>query len=239
MAKAPAKSRAQWVDVIRGFERKTAQSLIELGRALQRAKADIPHGEFTKMLRDDLRMDVRFARALMRIGRSARFSKGSKFALLPPTLSALAVLAKSSEEDFKAAIASGAINPDMTARQAKRIKFTIVTEEPRTYRVPVYRVPEPETPTTRIPVYRERVEPEVPASFAPPVHVEPDEPSPTDDLVEAIDRVLELAASDAVLAEIEPGDREDLSALIESTIDALTTLHEALGKPLVEGQVVN
>jgi hypothetical protein len=155
MAKMPAKTRAQWVDVIRGFERKTAQALIELGRALQRAKADIQHGEFTKMLRDDLRMDVRFARALMVIGRSARFSKGTKFALLPPTLSALAVLAKSSEEDFKAAIASGAINPDMTAKQARRVKFTIVTEEPRTYRVPVYRLPEPETPTTRIPVYRE------------------------------------------------------------------------------------
>ena len=239
MAKAPAKTRAQWVDVIRGFERKTAQALIELGRALQAAKEDIAHGEFTKMLRDDLRMDVRFARALMRLGRSPRFSKGSKFALLPPTLSALAVLAKSSEEDFKAAIASGAINPHMTGREAQRIKYTIVHGEPVTYQRPV--AVDAGRMIDQTPGYVPPQGPGAPPEcFAPPVHVEPEEqPSPTDDLVEAIHRVLELAVSDAALAAIEPGDREDLSALIESTIDALTTLHEALGKPLVEGQIVH
>jgi Protein of unknown function (DUF3102) len=239
MTKAIAKTRAQWVAVIRGFEKKTAQSLIELGRALQRAKADIPHGEFTNMLRDDLRMDVRLARALMILGRNHRFAKGTNFALLPPTLSTLAVLAKASEEDFETGVASGAINPGMTARNA----YAIVKKKP------------PTSYTIRATVRKKTID-LVPEGYVP--QSEPEEPhvwNPgsrdeenrrteieyldrhIDHVLESMNRLDELGLYHA-LAEIEPDDREDLKAQVEKAIAKLTVLHEALAKPPIEGKIV-
>jgi Protein of unknown function (DUF3102) len=243
MTKAPAKTRAQHVAIIRGIEKKTAESLIELGRALTRAKADIPHGEFTKMLRDDLHMNVRFARALMRLGCNQRFAKGQNLSLLPPTLSTLSILAKESEEEYEAAKASGAINPHMRAKDARSIavRATVTTTKPTTYTVPM--TVQTETVDLRPPGYAQS-EPEEPHVFNPASRDEEKRRTEIEWLDRNIDHVLErMNRLDELglyhaLAEIDPDDREALGIKVNEAIAALTVLHEALAKPPLEGKVV-
>jgi len=123
------KTRAQWAKIARGFQRQTVKGLIGLGKTLTEAKRDLDaHGEWLPFLRDDLKMDVRFAQRVMMLARNPRFSKASNLTHLPSALSALGELAKVPEDAFEAGIKSGAISPSTTAQQAR--KLTVVTTEP-------------------------------------------------------------------------------------------------------------
>src|SRR5262249_18752125 len=121
VAKPRHKTRKEAAEC-RGWQQKTVEGLIGLGKTLIKAKHDLDaHGEWLPMLRDDLKMDVRFAQRLMRLARNPRFSKATNLTHLPHVLSALCELARLSDDEFEAGKASGWINPNMTARQARQI----------------------------------------------------------------------------------------------------------------------
>ena len=94
------------------------------------------------MLRDDLKMEKRFAQRVMALARNPRFA--SNLTLLPRALSALGELARLSDDDFEAGKASGAINPSTTAKEASRlVKVRVTKSAPTTTLVRVrvgYRV---------------------------------------------------------------------------------------------------
>jgi hypothetical protein len=119
------KTRAQWAEEARGFQRKTVEGLIGLGKTLIKAKDDLDHGDFGDLLRDDLKMDVRFAQRVMRLARNPRFLKASNLTHLPAALSALGALADLPENAFERGLAIGAINPSTTAAQARTLTLQV------------------------------------------------------------------------------------------------------------------
>jgi hypothetical protein len=54
-----ARSRAQWAERIRLATARTVQALIETGQLLAAAKDELAHGEFIKMVEDDLSLGLR------------------------------------------------------------------------------------------------------------------------------------------------------------------------------------
>ena len=116
VAKRRRKTRKEWAAECRGCLQKTAEGLITLGKTLTKAKRDLAHGEWLAMLRDDLKMDVRFAQRVMALARNPRFSKAANLTHLPYALSTLGELARLSDDDFEAGKESGAISPSMTEK---------------------------------------------------------------------------------------------------------------------------
>ena len=129
------KTRVQWAEEARGFQRKTVEGLIGLGKTLIEAKRDLDHGEFSDLLRDDLKMDVRFAQRVMRLARDPRFSKASNLTHLPTALSALGALADLPENVFERGLAIGVINPGTTAAQARTLTLQVERAPPSVTRV--------------------------------------------------------------------------------------------------------
>jgi hypothetical protein len=126
------RTRAQWAKELGELGRKSARSLIELGKGFVRAKAELPHGEFTALVEKDLGLDLRFAQKLMQIARNRRLVKASNLTSLPRALSALVVLSRLPGADLDAAFASGEIGPSTTAKQARRfVTVTKVTADRR------------------------------------------------------------------------------------------------------------
>jgi hypothetical protein len=143
------KTRAEWAELARGFQRKTVEGLIGLGKTLIKAKADLEYGEFGAMLRDDLKIEVRFAQRVMKLARNRYFAKASNLTHLPTALSALCELSDVPEDDLEAGKQSGAINPHMTAKQAKRVRIPVeYTKE--SFKVPAYIDPPVELPFARM-----------------------------------------------------------------------------------------
>jgi hypothetical protein len=141
------KTRVQWAEEARGFQRKTVEGLIGLGKTLIGAKDDLDHGDFGDLLSEDLKIPVRFAQRVMRLARNPRFSKASNLTHLPAALSALGALADLPENAFERGLAIGAINPRTTAAQARTIAVVVERAPPSVTRV---RPPPPQRFPTRL-----------------------------------------------------------------------------------------
>jgi hypothetical protein len=112
----------EWAAEYHECGQKTVEGLIGQGKTLIKAKADLHHhGKWLPFLRNNLKIDIRFAQGLMKLARNPRFSNASNLTHLPHVVSVLAELARLSEEEFEAGKASGAINPSMTAEQARKL----------------------------------------------------------------------------------------------------------------------
>jgi hypothetical protein len=114
--------------------RKSARSLIELGKGFVRAKAELPHGEFADLIEKDLGLDLRFVQKLMRVARNPRLANASNLSTLPRAVSALVVLSALADTDLDAAIASGEIGPSTTAKQARRLVTIVRVNQTQTRR---------------------------------------------------------------------------------------------------------
>jgi DUF3102 family protein len=107
----PAKTRAQWATLIRTATRDTVRAMIEIGKLLLAAKAELPHGEFIQMVRRDLPFKERVAQRLMHIARNPALANASVQTLLPAHLGTLTQLAKLPPETLAAEIEGGEITP--------------------------------------------------------------------------------------------------------------------------------
>jgi hypothetical protein len=144
VAKRGHKTRKEWAAECRGWQQKTVEGLIGLGKTLINAKRDLDqHGAWLPMLRDDLKMDIRFAQCVMKLARNERFSKASNLSLLPHALSALVEIARLSDDDFEAGKKSGAINPSTTAKQARTFVTVKVTHRAHKFACVSYARPTP------------------------------------------------------------------------------------------------
>jgi hypothetical protein len=141
VAKQPHKTREQWAAECRGWQRKTVEGFLGLGKTLIKAKADLDHGEWLPFLHDDLKINARVAQELMRLARNRRFANASNSSYLPSSFSALVALGRLSDDDFATCIESGAINPGTTAREAKQVLTVMVTRGPPRLVTPVYHRP--------------------------------------------------------------------------------------------------
>ena len=78
--------------------RKSIESIIETGRDLAAAKAELPHGEFSAMVKNDLPFVMRTAESLMRVAHHPSIAKATSTSRLPTSWAVLVELAKLSDD---------------------------------------------------------------------------------------------------------------------------------------------
>jgi len=201
-AKRRSKTRKEWAAECRGWQRKTVEGFIGLGKTLIKAKADLDHGEWLPFLRDDLKINARVAQELMRLARNPRFTNATNSSYLPSSFSALVALGRLSNDDFATGIKSGAINPGTTAKQARVLTVRVKNVPLKVVSVGYVR------PTPAVEVSR------------PPVVERPSDPLLAD--LAAIEEQLSERLEGDRLARALAGLEQIRKALVEPTVVALS-----------------
>jgi Protein of unknown function (DUF3102) len=98
--------------------RKTVDSIIECGRLLIAAKDELKHGEFLKMIENNLPFKRSTAQALMKIANDKRITKNQHVGCLPAHWSTLVKLTQLPDAAFEARIADGRIHSGLERRPA-------------------------------------------------------------------------------------------------------------------------
>lgn len=112
----------QWANQICAQLGKSVESIIDVGRLLLKAKADLVHGEWGRMFSDEL---VPFSRQtafrLMAIAEHPQLSNVTHVQHLPPSWGSLYELTKVEPKRLSAAFKDGIITPDMQRRDVKAL----------------------------------------------------------------------------------------------------------------------
>jgi Protein of unknown function (DUF3102) len=106
---------------ITNCQRKGVASIIECGRLLIAAKDKLEHGEFLKMIENNLPFKRSTAQAIMKIASDGRITKYQHAGCLPPHWSTLAILTQLPDAAFEARIADGTIHSGLERRPAVEI----------------------------------------------------------------------------------------------------------------------
>jgi hypothetical protein len=125
------RTRAQWAARIRAEHKETVHAILKLGDTLLAAKKSLPHGEFLKMIKTDLPFTATVAERLMMIAADPKITNAAHAQLLPARWTTLYELTKMPTEPFERAVASGAVRPEMTRKDASLLKLS-TTHERRT-----------------------------------------------------------------------------------------------------------
>ncbi len=96
---------------------KTVLAIIETGRLLIAAKADLDHGEFIPMVEEDLRMSRVTSSRLMEIASHHIVSNVSHGILLPPSWRTLWELTRVPDKALEKALGDGTIYPEITRKE--------------------------------------------------------------------------------------------------------------------------
>ena len=113
------KSRRAWADRINGRYRKSGDQDVAVGDDLIQAKKELGHGEFGKMIRNDLEFSHNKAHRLMRVAGNPGLRNCAHAHKLPAAWTTKYELTRLSPEAFEAAIKSGKIHPGMERSDAK------------------------------------------------------------------------------------------------------------------------
>ena len=98
---------------ITACQRKSVNSIIECGRLLIAATDKLEHGEFLKMIENNLPFKRSTAQALMKIANDKRITNNQRAGCLPAHWSTLAKLTQLPDAAFEARIADGTIHPGL------------------------------------------------------------------------------------------------------------------------------
>lgn len=119
-----SRTRQEWAAVINADWRKSIESIIQTGRDLAAAKAELPHGEFTVMVETDLPFSRQYASRLIQIAAHPEIANVKNSARLPSRISTLAELVELSADDLRDAIDRGLVGPETKVKEARAIAGT-------------------------------------------------------------------------------------------------------------------
>ena len=104
-----------WAGEITQAWHKTRDGVIEVGQLIIDAKESptLPHGEFMKMIKNELPFSERSAQMLMKVAGDERLLNTNHGSLLPPSWRTLHEITKLNDEQFDRALDEGIINPNM------------------------------------------------------------------------------------------------------------------------------
>jgi hypothetical protein len=117
---------------ITACQRKSINSIIECGRLLIAAKNELKHGEFLKMIENELPFGRSTAQSFMKIANDKRITNNRHVGCLPAHWSTLAKLTQLPDAAFEARIADGTIRPGLERRPAVEMidsYFASLTQE--------------------------------------------------------------------------------------------------------------
>ena len=109
---------ANYAQRITNCQRKSIQSIVECGRLLIVAKKELKHGEFLKMIENNLPLKRSSAQAFMKIAADGRITKYQHAGCLPAHWSTLVKLTQLPDAAFEARIADGRIHSGLERRSA-------------------------------------------------------------------------------------------------------------------------
>jgi Protein of unknown function (DUF3102) len=118
----PGTEARVWAARITECWRSSVEGILRTGRLLIEAKANLPFGEFGRMIESDLPFGERTAQRLMAIGQDNRLSNPTHVSLLPASWGTLYELTKLSDEEFSSAVQQRVIRPDMLRGEAEVIR---------------------------------------------------------------------------------------------------------------------
>jgi hypothetical protein len=148
MGKVSVKTNAKrmaWARKINTSWRKTVQGVFATGDLLTKAKDDLPHGTFQEMCEQDLDFDPSTAQRLMAIARDEQLRNPAHGQHLPPSWRTLYELTQLSDQQFKSAIASGVINPNMRRRDVEQLRLSLPVPSAATPTLKIVHDPTPRT----------------------------------------------------------------------------------------------
>jgi Protein of unknown function (DUF3102) len=127
-----------WVSRINESWQGTVRNIVETGKALIDAKADLPHGAFTEMVETDLFFSTRTAQRLMAIAEHPSLSNPTHVSVLPASWGTLYELSKIDGCTVEKLIQAGRIYPELERKdisallpppktKAKAKKATVIT----------------------------------------------------------------------------------------------------------------
>ena len=119
--KVLAATRPGYAAEIRSKWSESVLAILEVGRLLTAAKLDLPHGEFSSMIEQDLPFGDRAAQMLMAIAAHPLLSNPKHVSLLPPSWGTLYQLSRVPAATLAPAIESGTVCPDMSRDDAYRL----------------------------------------------------------------------------------------------------------------------
>jgi N6-adenosine-specific RNA methylase IME4 len=129
--KPTTRTRQQWAQRLNKVWGELTQTIVEgyfqLGRDLLHAKEELPHGEFIKMVNEDLEMDRHVANMFMRITRSEMV--GNAHHLLPADYTTINKLTRLPAEIFQRLVEDGTICPQLLRKDVNRIIRAVRKEE--------------------------------------------------------------------------------------------------------------
>jgi hypothetical protein len=118
------RTRTEWADRIQnGVEGATA-SIIQLGRDLIEARADLGP-DFYPMVEDDLGRTKRWAQVLMSIGRHEVLTDTKHVSYLPSDTATLYKLSRMAVDDLTPRIGDGRVSPNLSRKDATRMQMEI------------------------------------------------------------------------------------------------------------------
>jgi hypothetical protein len=107
----------QWASQVCAQLGKSVEAIIEVGRLLVKAKADLPHGEWGRLFEDGLvPFSIDTAQRLMAIAMHPALSNAAHARYLPPAWGTLYELTKVEPKRLTAAFKDGLITPDMSRK---------------------------------------------------------------------------------------------------------------------------
>lgn len=92
-----------------------------MGRELLQAKQELPHGEFLRMVENDLPFSIRTAERYMAIASADHLQSRHTVATLPASSYTLDVLQRLDPATFDAAVKTGKVHPEMTRAEAEAL----------------------------------------------------------------------------------------------------------------------
>jgi hypothetical protein len=124
-ARAPAQTqedrRRKWAQRIRATWARAVKAFVETGKQLNAAKDDLPHGEFSYMIYNELPFSDSTAERLMAIARHKVLSKSAHVRHLPAHWSTLYELSRLPAKKVAALIKDGTISAKMERSEAQSL----------------------------------------------------------------------------------------------------------------------
>lgn len=124
----PTRTPADWAIAITARWQESFKAIVDVGKMLIAAKADLPHGEFTIMAEQDLPFkDISTAQRLMKVANDSRLTNAAHVQLLPSSWGTLYELTKLDDDTWALALDRGLIRVDIarnTGRRKRPVKNT-------------------------------------------------------------------------------------------------------------------
>lgn len=116
-----AESRSHFAHAICGIHERSVKSIFSIGDLLSAAKATLLHGEYTRMVREDLPFSPRMALNYRHVAEKTILRKKKHVSALPPSIGTLMHLARLEDKVLSEAFEKGTITPNLVREDVKNL----------------------------------------------------------------------------------------------------------------------